>query len=175
MTTPDSNVVKDRYRRLAADYDSAMSFLDRVREASFEHLDLKPGESVLDLGCGTGISFERLHRDVGPQGRIIGLKLNCEMVEFAPLPRCEPINSLTIQDKVTQFGTTRRKVHRKVRATRMASLWRGGQLEMTKPHLVGSHRHSKVYHRRCRISHLRYGGRNERTTTVVPEGRLACR
>ena len=83
MHTPDSNVVKDRYRRLAADYDSAMSFLDRVRAASFEHLDLKPGESVLDLGCGTGISFEQLHGDVGPEGRIIGLKLSCEMVEFA--------------------------------------------------------------------------------------------
>ena len=83
MHTPDANVVKDRYRRLAADYDSAMSFLDRVRTASFEHLDLKPGESVLDLGCGTGISFERLHQNVGPQGRIIGVELSPEMLELA--------------------------------------------------------------------------------------------
>ena len=83
MNTPDANVVKDRYRRLAADYDSAMSFLDRVRAASFEHLDLKPGETVLDLGCGTGISFERLHRDVGPQGRIIGVEFSPEMLEMA--------------------------------------------------------------------------------------------
>ena len=83
MHTPDANVVKDRYRRLAADYDSAMSFLDRVRTASFEHLDLKPGESVLDLGCGTGISFERLHRDVGSHGRIIGVEFSPEMLEMA--------------------------------------------------------------------------------------------
>ena len=83
MNTPDTKVVKDRYRRLAADYDNAMSFLDRVRAASFEHLDLKPGESVLDLGCGTGISFERLHRDVGPQGRIIGVEFSPEMLEMA--------------------------------------------------------------------------------------------
>ena len=83
MTTPDSKIVKDRYQRFAADYDSAMGFLDRVRAAAFEHLDLKPGESVLDLGCGTGISFERLHRDVGPQGRIIGLEFSPEMLELA--------------------------------------------------------------------------------------------
>ena len=83
MNTRDTDTVKDRYRRLAADYDNAMSFLDRVRAASFEHLDLKPGESVLDLGCGTGISFERLHRDVGPQGRIIGVEFSPEMLEMA--------------------------------------------------------------------------------------------
>ncbi len=83
MNTRDTDTVKDRYRRLAADYDSAMSWLEGIREASFEHLDLKPGESVLDLGCGTGISFERLHRDVGPQGRIIGLEFSPEMLEMA--------------------------------------------------------------------------------------------
>ena len=94
MTTSDTRGVKDRCRRFAATYDNAMSWLDPVRTASFEHLDLKPGESVLDLGCGTGISFERLHGDIGPEGRIIGLKLNCEMVEFAPLAGFEPIRLL---------------------------------------------------------------------------------
>ena len=38
---------------------------------------------MLDLGCGTGISFERLHRDVGPQGRIIGVEFSPEMLELA--------------------------------------------------------------------------------------------
>ena len=62
------------------------SFLKETASAlalTFEHLDLKPGESVLDLGCGTGISFERLHGDVGPQGRIIGVELSPEMLELA--------------------------------------------------------------------------------------------
>ncbi len=83
MTTPDTRDVEERYQRFAATYDNAMSWLDGVRDASFEHLALKPGESVLDLGCGTGISFERLHRDVGPEGRIIGLELSSEMLELA--------------------------------------------------------------------------------------------
>ena len=83
MTTPDTRGARDRYRDFAATYDSAMSWLDGVRAASFQHLDLKPGETVLDLGCGTGISFERLHREVGPEGRIIGLELSPEMLELA--------------------------------------------------------------------------------------------
>ena len=83
MTTPDTRGVKDRYRDFAATYDNAIAYLEPVRAASFERLALKPGESVLDLGCGTGISFERLHRDVGPQGRIIGLEFSPEMLEMA--------------------------------------------------------------------------------------------
>ena len=83
MPSPDTQPVEDRYRRFAATYDTTMSWLNPVREAAFQHLDLKPGESVLDLGCGTGISFERLHRDVGPEGRIIGVELSPEMLELA--------------------------------------------------------------------------------------------
>ena len=83
MNPRDTDVVRDRYRRFAATYDNTMSWLDPVREAAFQHLDLKPGESVLDLGCGTGISFERLHRDVGPRGRIIGLEFSPEMLDLA--------------------------------------------------------------------------------------------
>ena len=80
---PHDSRVLDRYERFASDYDSTMSWLDGVREAAFRHLDLKPGETVLDLGCGTGLSFERLHSDVGPEGRIIGLELSHEMLQVA--------------------------------------------------------------------------------------------
>ena len=83
MPTPDTQTVEERYQRFAATYDGTMSWLDDIRDASFEHLGLKPGESVLDLGCGTGISFERLHREVGPEGRIIGVELSSEMLKLA--------------------------------------------------------------------------------------------
>lgn len=83
MPTPDTRGVKDRYRDFAATYDNAIAYLEPVRTACFERLDLKPGETVLDLGCGTGVSFERLHREVGPEGRIIGLELSPDMLELA--------------------------------------------------------------------------------------------
>lgn len=83
MTTPDTRGVKHRYRDFAATYDNAIAYLEPIRAASFERLDLKPGETVLDLGCGTGVSFERLRREVGSEGRIIGLELSPEMLELA--------------------------------------------------------------------------------------------
>ena len=50
---------------------------------AIRRLDLKPGESVLDLGCGTGLSFDTLQQGVGPEGRIIGVELSPEMLEIA--------------------------------------------------------------------------------------------
>src|SRR5262245_42064539 len=47
------------------------------------HAALRPGESVLDLGCGAGIDTLLAARAVGPEGRAIGLDMTPEMVERA--------------------------------------------------------------------------------------------
>jgi len=47
------------------------------------HADLRPGEVVLDLGCGGGIDTILAARAVGPQGRAIGLDILPEMLEAA--------------------------------------------------------------------------------------------
>ena len=83
MNTYDAQAQKDRYRRHAAEYDKGKRFSDRIRSNAIRRLDLKPGESVLDLGCGTGLSFDMLQQGVGPQGRIIGVELSPEMLEIA--------------------------------------------------------------------------------------------
>ena len=44
---------------------------------------LMPGETVLGLGCGTGLSFELLEQGVGPRGRVIGVELTPEMLRLA--------------------------------------------------------------------------------------------
>ncbi|MDQ7829002.1 MAG: methyltransferase domain-containing protein [Armatimonadota bacterium] len=47
------------------------------------HADLRPGEVVVDLGCGGGIDTILAARAVGPQGRAIGLDILPEMLEAA--------------------------------------------------------------------------------------------
>jgi SAM-dependent methyltransferase len=47
------------------------------------HAGLKPGESVLDLGCGAGIDTLLAARAVGPSGRAIGIDMTPEMVARA--------------------------------------------------------------------------------------------
>ncbi len=46
-------------------------------------LELKPGETVLDLGSGAGIDAFLAARHVGPSGRVIGVDMTPEMLERA--------------------------------------------------------------------------------------------
>jgi len=47
------------------------------------HAGLRPGETVLDLGCGAGIDTLLGARAVGPAGKAIGLDMTPEMCERA--------------------------------------------------------------------------------------------
>jgi SAM-dependent methyltransferase len=47
------------------------------------HAALRPGEVVLDLGCGAGIDTLLAARAVGPSGRAIGVDMTSQMVERA--------------------------------------------------------------------------------------------
>lgn len=49
----------------------------------FAHAALQPGETVLDLGSGAGIDCFLAAREVGPQGRVIGVDMTPAMVERA--------------------------------------------------------------------------------------------
>jgi arsenite methyltransferase len=45
--------------------------------------EIKPGESVLDVGCGCGVDTLVAASMVGPEGRAVGIDLTSEMVERA--------------------------------------------------------------------------------------------
>ena len=45
--------------------------------------DLQPGEAVVDLGSGAGLECFIASRLVGPRGRVIGVDMTDEMLEFA--------------------------------------------------------------------------------------------
>jgi len=44
------------------------------------HAVLRPGETILDLGCGAGIDTLLAARAVGPSGRAVGIDMTPEMV-----------------------------------------------------------------------------------------------
>jgi phosphatidylethanolamine/phosphatidyl-N-methylethanolamine N-methyltransferase len=72
--------VKAAYRRYARIYDVIFgAVLQPGRRAVLEALKLKPGERVLEVGVGTGISLPLYPRDV----RITGIDVSREMLEKA--------------------------------------------------------------------------------------------
>jgi len=43
----------------------------------------RPGEVVLDIGCGTGKNFEQILKRLGPSGRLIGIEPSPAMLAHA--------------------------------------------------------------------------------------------
>ena len=79
----DVDLVRRKYRRNARLYDLVRVPTARVRDIAVGRLSLRPGDTVLDFGCGTGLSFELLERTVGPTGRIIGVDVSPDMLAKA--------------------------------------------------------------------------------------------
>jgi ubiquinone/menaquinone biosynthesis C-methylase UbiE len=52
-----------------------LGFWARIGSLTIERLRLRPGASVLDVGCGSGASAIPAAQAVGPRGRVIGVDL----------------------------------------------------------------------------------------------------
>jgi demethylmenaquinone methyltransferase/2-methoxy-6-polyprenyl-1,4-benzoquinol methylase len=72
-----------QYARRADRYDLELAPFEPVRREAIALLDLQPGATVLDVGCGTGLSFALLRERVGAGGRIVGIEPSPEMLAQA--------------------------------------------------------------------------------------------
>ena len=80
---PDHNAALAQYRRRAGVYDLELALFEPVRRQAIARLALRAGETVLDVGCGTGLSLPLLRRELGAAGRIVGIEQCPEMIAKA--------------------------------------------------------------------------------------------
>ncbi|MDE2454014.1 MAG: class I SAM-dependent methyltransferase [Burkholderiales bacterium] len=111
MTAPrrlDHRAALEQYRRRAPVYDAELTLFEPLRSRAVAALELAPGATVLDLGCGTGLSLPLLEAALGRDGRIIGVEQCPEMLARARRRAaesgwgnreliCEPVESACLE------------------------------------------------------------------------------
>jgi demethylmenaquinone methyltransferase/2-methoxy-6-polyprenyl-1,4-benzoquinol methylase len=71
------------YGEHARSYNRNTGAYQPYREAIVEALPVRPGQVVLDVGCGTGLCCGLLREKVGPGGGVVGIEESPEMAAVA--------------------------------------------------------------------------------------------
>jgi ubiquinone/menaquinone biosynthesis C-methylase UbiE len=84
LTRTEWRNVDDGIADAAARYlDTMMRVLAAQKQQTLELLRLKPGMSVIEIGCGNGRDAEAVARLVGPGGRVVGIDASQELIAQA--------------------------------------------------------------------------------------------
>jgi SAM-dependent methyltransferase len=77
---PDAAAALEQYRDAAPGYDRHMRRFARWQKAAVDHLELRSGDVVIDVACGTGLNFPLIQERIGPSGALVGIDLSPEML-----------------------------------------------------------------------------------------------
>ncbi|MDE3056792.1 MAG: class I SAM-dependent methyltransferase [Bacteroidota bacterium] len=90
MSALNKSQIQQVYCRRAKNYNFTANLYYAIgfrefayRRKAVRALNLREGNTVVEISCGTGLNFAYLQEAVGPEGRIIGVDLTAAMLEQA--------------------------------------------------------------------------------------------
>ncbi|WP_406143166.1 class I SAM-dependent methyltransferase [Streptomyces sp. NBC_01012] len=96
--TDDRAQVQNFFSARAAEWDSRFPDDGPAYAAAVHELGLRPGDAVLDAGCGTGRALPALRIAVGSGGTVLGADLTPAMLEAALRAGREASGALLLAD-----------------------------------------------------------------------------
>lgn len=89
MPTKNSQII-NAYRKYASPYDFAVKLyrllgikIGKYRKMTINALELSKGDTVVELGCGTGLNFSLVLQKIGPKDKLIGVDITDKMLDQA--------------------------------------------------------------------------------------------
>ena len=91
---------KRSYDRISRYYDYLTGAFERkYAEMALERLSVSEGETVLEIGFGTGHCLKRIAESVGPKGKVYGIDISTGMMEISK----ERLEKAGLEDRVKLF------------------------------------------------------------------------
>ncbi|MFP8953523.1 class I SAM-dependent methyltransferase [Natrialbaceae archaeon A-arb3/5] len=100
-----TETAQDFYGRWAGLYDviaRRTPGVPRLRGQAAAACRLEPGDTVVEMGCGTGANLPYLREQVGPEGTVVGLDFTRPVVERARAATAEYDNVHVVRGDATQ-------------------------------------------------------------------------
>jgi ubiquinone/menaquinone biosynthesis C-methylase UbiE len=98
----EDQAMKSAMEKMAPSYDSYMRTMTLGRERALRELTVnlagvKPGDCVLEVGCGTGTLTLAAKRRAGPAGKVYGIDIIPQMIELSQRKAAQANLDVTFQ------------------------------------------------------------------------------
>jgi ubiquinone/menaquinone biosynthesis C-methylase UbiE len=84
----EDEAMKSQMEQMVDSYDAYMRTMTFGRERTLRKLtvslaQIKPGETILEVGCGTGTLTLAAKRQAGPEGKVFGIDIIPGMIDYS--------------------------------------------------------------------------------------------